>query len=300
VDDKRLETFLNSSPCFIPDAALVAQDGKEFVGAIVGTARGAAEGRVPLFFLSAQLVGSQVADSLLHRVLNVFRDAGMRRAEAGTSWETGLSDCGYDARYTDIIEVLSRNGFERVWSDGELDVDILKDLRDFAAPQRVADARASLEGNAFSFLACPPALRQRFLAFMLEHFAGYGGWCARAREYATCERQSGFRMLALHAGELVGFTECVLEAAKRPDCKWYVYATGVRSDFRRRRIGSVLVHASLDEIKRRGGDKVCIGEAPLDFYRVVEGAVVRRYMVMRKELVAADNRLAGDADKLRA
>jgi ribosomal protein S18 acetylase RimI-like enzyme len=291
VDQRRLEAFLDSSAFYIPEAVLVAADGNEIIGSIVGTVRGKDEGRIPLFFVSTQHLKSLLADSLLHQALQVFTDAALSHAEAGTSWETELSDCGYDTRYTDIIGVLSRNGFRRVWSDEELDVDIMKDLRTFTAPQWVADARCSLEREMFSFVACNPSLRQRYLAFMLEHFRGYGGWCTRAKEYAKCHRESGFHMVALHTGNMVGFTECIHDADKRPACEWYIYATGVRSDLRKRKIGSVLLYASLAEIKQRGGDMVCIGEAPLDFYRVVEGTVVRRYMVMRKDLQTANNRL---------
>ena len=280
---------MDSSPFFRPDAALVAVDDDDLVGVIVGTVRGGDQGRIPLFFVSSQRADSRSADTLLHRVLAVFRDAGMSHVEAGTSWETGLSDCGYDTRYEDIVGVLSRNGFRRVWSDDELDVDLLKDLRVFAPPPWVAEARAGLVREGFSFAACTPELRQRYLVFMLEHFGGYGGWCTRAKEYVESGRESGFRMLAFQGGDIVGFTECVFGAEGEPPGDWYVYATGVRTDLRRKKIGSVLVYESLAEIKERGGDRVCIGEAPLNFYRVVEGTVLRRYMVMRQELEMAND-----------
>ena len=283
VDRTKLEAFLDSSPFFRPDATLVAVDGDDVVGVIVGTARGEDQGRVPLFFASSQHADSRSADALLQRVLEVFRDAGMSDVEAGTSWETGLSDCGYDTRYEDIIGVLSRNGFRRVWSDDQLDVDILKDLRVFAPPPWVAEARAGLARDGFSFVPCTPALRQRYLAFMLEHFRSYGGWCTRAKEYVEGGRESGFHMLAFRDGDIVGFTECAFRVDERPSGDWYLYATGVRPDLRRKKIGSVLVYESLAETKERGGDRACIGEAPLDFYRVVEGTVLRRYMVMRRE-----------------
>ena len=278
VDPTKLERFLNSSSFFLPEATLVAVDDGELAGFIVGTVRGKEEGRIPLLMVSRRHVNSPVGDGLLRRVLDFFMAAGLRRVEAGTSWETRLSDCGYDSRYTETIQIFLRNGFQKVWSDDELDADILKDLRTFEIPQSVSDARSALEQRGLDFGVCTPEMPGSYLDFMLRHFADYKRWCARAEAYVEHDSETGFHMLAMRDEEIVGFTECVL------DSDWHVYATGVRSDMRRRKIGTVLVYLSFLEMKRRGAQEALVGEAPLDFYRVVHGQVLRRYMVMCRNL----------------
>ena len=123
-------------------------------------------------------------------------------------------------------------------------------------------------------------MRQDYLKFMEIHFGEYRGWCMRAQRYVDCKLESGFHLLALHADDIVGFTECVY------DGDWHIYATGVRRDHRRKGIGSVLVFLALDEMKRRGAERMYIGECPYDFYKIVEGQILRRYMVMRKALAS--------------
>lgn len=278
VNPQSLADFFSSPGLYQPEAVLTAEKGADLAGFIIGTVREEREGRIPLFFVHPAWQDMQVADDLLRRVVSCFQKRGLPRAEAGTAWETDLSDCGYDTRYAGILAVFARNGFERAWPDEELDVDIVKDLRGLEIPGWASDARTALEGDGMRFALCGPEMRQDYLQFMLDRFSGYRGWCARAKRYVDCAEEPGFHLLALRGNGIVGFTECVF------DGDWHIYATGVREDLRRRKIGSALVFLSLEEMKRRGAQRMYIGEAPLDFYHIVEGRILRRYMAMRKVL----------------
>lgn len=268
----------DKSDFFRPEAVLVAELCGRIVGFAVGTVRGGQEGRIPLLFVDPAWQDTPVPDNLLARILDCFRGVGLSRAEAGTAWETGLSDCGYDTRYVDALAAFSRNGFKRVWSDQELDVDIVKDLRGLEIPQWVLDARARLESEGMRFNLCEAEMKREYLEFMLQDFGTHGGWCTRAKLYVDSHEEPGFHLLARLAGDIVGFTECVFDA------DWHIYATGVRESLRRKKTGSVLVFLSLDEMRRRGAEKMYVGEAPRDFYHILGGQVLRRYMVMSTAL----------------
>ncbi len=278
VQPRALSDFIDKSDLYRPETVLVAETDGRIIGFIIGIVCGEKEGSIPLFFVHPECDNTEVADALLAQVLCVWQREGFTVAKAETAWDIGLSDCGYDARYLDAIAAFSRNGFTRVWSDEELDVDIVKDLRDFEIPRWISDARGALEADGITFGPCEPEMRQRYLEFMLEHFGAYAGWCAGAKQYVDRPQEPEFHLLAFRDKSIVGFTECVFEG------DWRIDATGVREDLRRRKIGSVLVFLALDEVRRRGCDRMCIGEAPPDFYKVVDGQILRRYMIMHKDL----------------
>ena len=95
---------------------------------------------------------------------------------------------------------------------------------------------------------------------------------------ADVRQDPGLRVLARCGAEIVGFT------ALAKDRDWYIRATGVRPDFRWRRIGTVLVHLGMAEMKRRGAARMCVSNCPIEFYKVVDGEVVRRYVTLTKRL----------------
>ena len=272
-----VESFFADSSHYQPEAALVAEADDGIAGFIIGVVREKA-GMIPVFCVRSQDLGGGVADALLGRLTSVFQEKGLTVAEAGTAWESGLSKCGYDTRYVDILEVFERNGFKKVWSDEELDGDIEKDLVRFEIPDWASDARAALHAEGFTFSMCEPDMKDMYLRFMEDHFGGYKGWVYRAREHVEGTRECGLHLLAFRGDEVVGFTQCVLDQI------WRIDATGVRKDLRRKKIGGVLVFLALEEMKRRGAERMCIGECPLDFYHIVGGEVMRRYQILRKAL----------------
>jgi len=156
-------------------------------------------------------------------------------------------------------------------------VDIVKDLRAFEMPGWVTSARESLAPE-ITFGFCEPQFRRAFLEFMSAHFSAYSGWCEAMREYVEREEDPRLRVLAFRSGDVVGFT------AFEKEVDWYIRATGVREDLRRKKIGSILVYMALEEMKRRGADRMCISDCPIEFYQVVEGEVMRRYVMMAKSL----------------
>jgi GNAT superfamily N-acetyltransferase len=171
--------------------------------------------------------------------------------------------------------MFTRNGFEQT---DDAQVDIVKNLLGFTMPPWVTRAAESLHQQGITFDFCEPAFRQKYLQFMTEHLPGFSGWCEAAKDYVENEGDPRLRILAFHASTVVGFT------AYSKDYDWYIWATGVRRDFRRKKIGSVLVFLALEEMKRRGASRMCISDCPYDFYKVVEGEVVRRYIWMAKAL----------------
>ena len=58
----------------------------------------------------------------------------------------------------------------------------------------------------------------------------------------------------------------------------------MREDLRLKRIGKVLVFLAIEDIKRRGADRMCVSDCPVEFYRVIEGEIVRRYVMMGRSL----------------
>ncbi|GAG49795.1 unnamed protein product, partial [marine sediment metagenome] len=114
--------------------------------------------------------------------------------------------------------------------------------------------------------------------FMDTHLNGYKGWREMARDYVAGEGDPRLRILAFRGDEVVGFTQLAKETS------WYIPATGVRTDLRRKRIGPVLVFLALEEMVRRDADHMWICDCPLDFYKMVDGKITRRYVQLRKKL----------------
>ena len=281
IKQKSVERFFDDPTCYRSDTVLVAQADAVIIGFIVGVVDNRRrQGRIPVFFVHPNYLGCDTPDDLLNHVLDVFRAEGLALAEAGTSWGTGLSDCGYDSRYVDILDVFSRNGFERVWTDDELDVDIVRSLKDFSIPPWVLRIREKLEQVGIFFGFCEPEFRTKYLRFMKQHFRNYISWCERAEQYVESSDDPRLRVLAFRGNEIVGFTECRYEDG------WHIDATGVREDLRRQGIGTVLVYLAMEEMKRQGAERMYVGECPYDFYKVIAGQVLRHYMVMRKTLNA--------------
>jgi GNAT superfamily N-acetyltransferase len=272
-----VESFFADSSHYQPEAALVAEADDGIAGFIIGVVREKA-GMIPVFCVRPQDLGGGVADALLDKLTSFFEEQGLTVAEAGTAWESGLSKCGYDTRYVDILEVFERNGFKKVWSDEELDGDIEKDLVRFEIPDWASDARAALHAEGFTFSMCEPDMKDMYLRFMEDHFGGYKGWVQMAKEYVGGARETAFHLLAFRGDDVVGFTQCRFRRM------WQIDATGVRKGLRRKKIGGVLVFLALEEMKRRGAERMCIGECPLDFYHIVGGEVMRRYQILRKAL----------------
>jgi len=281
IEPSSVKNFFSNSDVCQPELTLLAEVDGELAGFIIGTVRNGLNGIISVFFVDPGHSETSLADDLLGKVMSRFEKAGVARVVAGTAWETGLSMCGFDTRYTDILNVFKQNGFKPMFSDEELDGDILKDLVDFEIPNWVSDARISLEADGYSFGMCQDEMKQQYVEFMDTHFTGYGGWRKRARDYLASAEDPGFHLLAFHDNSIVGFTENVFDEG------WQMHATGVRTDLRGKKIGCVLVFLALEEIKKRGADSMFIGECPLDFYGVVDGQILRRYALLEKKIAGA-------------
>ncbi len=281
VEDDSLRQLL-ANPQYWPDGTLAAEVNGTLIGVIVGLQ----DGSIPLFFVAPDWVDEPVADELLQRVLHELTEDGVDTAEASTSWRTGLSDCGYDSRYTDILEVFVRNGFVSPWKYEELDVAIEMDLQNFQIPQAIRKTQRDLAERGITFGFCGPELADKHLAFLREHFAGYTPWIKRAEEFVTAGGDPRSRIRALRDGEVVGLTHFTADN---------FHTTAVREDLRGNGIGTVLYFLALEEMSRRGVKRLRLGEAVYDFYHRSGCRVTRRYMVMRKALTRASKTAGGDA-----
>jgi len=270
VDPESLRRFLDNSPLCWPKATWVAEAN----GSVIGLTIGLRDGNIPLFFVNPDWVDEPAADALLQRVLKaLIIQSKTTSAKASTCWGTGLSDCGHDSRYTDILEVFVRNGFVSPWKYEELDVVMEKDLDGFQIPLPVRNTQLSLEQEGFSFHFCQPKLSDRYIQLLRQHFPGYQGWIKRAEQFAISGGDPRLRILVLHSEDAVGFTHFEEDN---------IHSTGVRLDLRGKGIGTVLYFLALEEMARRGTKLLKLGEAVYDFYQKAGCRVVRRYMVMQK------------------
>lgn len=265
-DQGRLDAFFNSE-YYEPNGVLVAEADTSIVGFVIGILQGDT-GWIPVFFVHTKYVRGDVGDILLRHIMDFFLVRGGRYAKVGPFDYKVRFLNGIDSRYTEILGILSKNGFEVTDAD---QVDIVKDLELFEMPIWVKEAYQSLHQENITFGFCEPIFLQKYQKFMMEHFPYW---------YDPTEAQvePRLRILAFHSGDIIGFTVYAKEDY------WYIWATGVRTDFRWKKIGSVLVFLALEEMKGRGASKMCISDCPLSFYKVVEGKVVRRYMCMGKAL----------------
>ena len=276
-DAKLLEQFLENAECCDPEGVLVAEADGEIVGFIIAIGNQGDTGWIPLFFVHPKHLRTGIGDSLLLGAESYLAGKGARDVRVEPFGRHARFSTGIDSRYLELIELLCQNGF-RVADDSQ--VDIVKDLKMFEMPGWVMKARRSLEPE-ITFGFCEPQFRQALLEFMSAHFSAYSGWCEVVREYGKQEGDPRLRVLAFRSGGVIGFT------AFEKDVDWYIWATGVRKDLRGRMIGSILVHMALEEMKRRGADRMCISDCPIEFYKVVEGEVMRRYVMMSKSLRSA-------------
>jgi GNAT superfamily N-acetyltransferase len=275
LDPQRLERFFDDPACYEPDAALVAEADGAIAGFIMGIANQGDTGWVPVFLVHPEHYAGDVGDSLLRQLEGLFSSRGVKRIRVEPLGGELRFFTGIDRRYQELLAILSRDGFA-VADDSQ--VDIVKDLTSFEMPAWAAGAKKSLEKQGFTFGFCEPHLRQAYLEFMSTHFGGYGGWMIETRKYVEEGGDPRLRMLAFLSGEIVGFTAY----AKEDD--WYIWSTGVRQDLRGKKVGSVLVFLALEEMKRRSAARMCVYDCPIEFYKIPEGEVVRRYVMMAKDL----------------
>ncbi|NQT14325.1 MAG: GNAT family N-acetyltransferase [Planctomycetes bacterium] len=274
-----LQRFFENRDWFLPEATLVVECDGAIVGFIAGAVGPAKQrGHVPLFFVHADHLAGDIPDRLLRRVLDELRCRDVDTVDTDLCPDTGLSKSGYDSRYVDILDVFRRSGFEALWRYHELDVAFVKDLTGFEFPAWVSGARARLEREGVTFDFCRAECHEPYLDFMHTHFAKYSAWCRGAQEYVEGRGGEQIRILAFHDRKIVGFTEC----HKPKD--WSIYSTGVREDLRRRKIGTVLIFLAVEEMHRRGADRLYLGHAIYEFYKELGGEVVYRFMVMKKTL----------------
>jgi len=275
LDPQRLERFFDDPAYYEPDAVLVAEADGAIVGFIIGIANQGDTGWIPAFLVHPEHYAGGVGDSLLRHLEDFFFSRGIKHVRMEPFGGKLHFFTGIDRRYQELLAILSRNGFA-VADDSQ--VDIVKDLTSFQMPAWAAKAKESLEEGAFTFGFCEPHLRQAYLEFMTTHFGGYQGWCIETRKYVEQAGDPRLRMLAFLSGEIVGFTAY----AKEDD--WYIWSTGVRKDLRGKKIASVLVFLALAEMKRRAATRMCVSDCPIEFYKILEGEVVRRYVMMGKDL----------------
>ena len=197
-------------------------------------------GHGPDLFISAhERIGdwaeSGLGDELVGRIESFFRGIGVETANVDElffhQW--------MDTRYADLLAIFGRCGYEWIWQEHELDGDIYKDLQDFTLRDWIIQARESLANEGITFGFCEPQFRQAYLEFMDTHLTGYEGWRQMAREYVDGEGDPRLRILAFRGDEVMGFTQLAKETS------WYIAATGVREELRRKRIGPVLVYLAL-------------------------------------------------------
>ncbi len=256
-----------------PGSVLVAMSGSEMAAFIFAGTRDKT-GWIPVFAVRPDWTDSGVGDELVGRIESLFRRIGVETVKI----EQLFFRSWMDTRYADLLAIFERCGYQWIWQEHELDGDIYKDLRGFTLPDWIIQARESLAAERITFGFCEPELRRAYLEFMDTHLAGYKGWRQMARDYVDSEGDPLLRILALRGEEAVGFTQLAKETS------WYIPATGVREDLRRKRIGSVLVYLALEEIVRRGADHMWICDCPLDFYKMVDGEITRRYVQLKKKL----------------
>jgi ribosomal protein S18 acetylase RimI-like enzyme len=274
VNPALLEGFFDTS-YYDPDGVLVAKVKNNIVGFIIAIGQYEENGWIPLILVHPQHLSSGIGDSLLHEAESYLGGKAVKDIRVEPYGAEARFFTGIDTRYVELIELLRRNGFH-VTDDSQ--VDIVKDLTGFERPAWVTSVKQSLEEQGFSFDYCEPHLRQAFLKFMAIYFGGYGGWMIETRKYIEQAGDPRLRILAFRSGEIVGFT------AYAKEYDWYIWSTGVREDLRGKKIGSVLVFLALTEMKRRGATRMCVSDCPIEFYKVVEGEIMRRYVMMAKSV----------------
>ena len=255
--------------CAYGDAedVLVAEEDATLLGFVLSVSNQPETGWIPLLAVRPEASGSRAGDLLLGGVEQRFRAKGLREARVSPFGHKVRFATGIDARHSQLLNLLSRNGYQVTDAS---QVDIERDLRSFEMPRAVRDAMERLNAEGITFGCCEPALVTVYAEFMTTHFPWWYD--------ADIRQDPGRAVLARHGDEVVGFT------AFSKDRDWYIRATGVRPDFRWKRIGTVLVHLAMEEMKRRGVSRMCVSDCPIEFYKVVEGEVVRRYVTLTKRL----------------
>jgi GNAT superfamily N-acetyltransferase len=271
----RLEAFFES-PAYDPNVVLLAES-EEGVGALViGVAGPQKVGYVPVFFVHPSHAHKDMGDHLLSRVLAHFGTKGLKSVKVEPFHPRAAFFTGIDRCYGELLGIPESNGFRRT---DESQVDIVKDLTDYQMPDWVCQARLSLEHEGITFCPCGPGEKQTCLEFLMQRFPGYKGWIIDTERFVAGDGLPEKRMLAFCGAEMIGFV-----AIKKWE-HWQICQTGVRKDFRLRKIGSVLVHLALEEAPRDGETRCYVYNCPIEFYRVLDGAVFRRYVMLGKELV---------------
>lgn len=266
--EKLLQLSLTSS--YHPDGVFVAEHQGAIIGFLPTIASQAQPPNETGWLLALAIdpayVSTGVGEDLLNVAIIFLKASGKRIIEVANCQEFSFFP-HFDSRYKESIALLEKAGFTR---RREL-VDITKALTGFPIPQWVLEAEEVLHTKGIHFDYCYESYYPNFLAFIRDNFSER--WYHHNRRYVEQHGDPKTKILALRAGEVVGFINFVVT-----DAIGRIRQTGVLPAVRGQKIGGVLVFKSIAEMQATGATQLTILSCPLEFYCIVEGEITKSYV----------------------
>jgi len=264
-------------PNFLPEDLMVAREGKELTGAVLGARyRKAPESgtKNPAGYIKMILTSpfnGQLMHLLLERMEERLREEGSTKLVYSNFASWHLLP-GVDLRYEDLLDFLLSEGFKKT---GQC-VDYLIDLSAFRVPRRIRRTEEDLSRRGVTMRIARSDERERIRGWVLDKSGA--NWAYEAAR-AVGPASSGV-WIAEEGGQIIGFS-----VYGSLETHWFG-PIGVSEERRKEGIGSVLLFRTLESMKTLGTPRAVIPwTGHLFFYSQVPGIVgLRHYWIMEKGL----------------
>jgi len=278
VTDGSIERITFANPNFSGDLSLVAVDGDEMVGCMVGVRRTKFPqemveaqrevGHLSLFFVAEGYRRKGIASMMLDELEKRFREAGVSRIRvcdfAGWTLFSGV-----DLMYQEAILFLVAKGFEKVGEAVDYEIDLL----DFHVPKWLTDTPP----EGVTVRKAKSDEKEKITGWVSGQFSPY--WAFEASEAFRSPKP---KLWIGEEGERVlGFS-----AYSALEPHWFG-PIGVDPRARKKGLGSLLLFNCLASMREEGQRTAVIPwTSHLFFYSQVPGVRrIRHYWIMEKQLL---------------
>lgn len=272
---------------FDPNGALVAEKDGQIVGFLQAMVRKVPlgslgmdpnKGFITVFFVDQAFGRQGIGKALL--------DAGLAflKAQGKTDvWVNGYAPAyifpGVDDEYTEALAFLAKHGFTKFSSAVAMGMR----LEGVSMPARVREREAELAAEGYEVRLFRREDTLNLLAFAEEHFAHWAPSVLNGLQHGNQEI-----ILALHNGEIVGFTQwenTYNDPPKGASGRFGPF--GVRPDLRSKGIGAVVFYRLIERVAGNGSRYLWFGWAGgrnLSFYERAGCKVTRSFQLFKRSI----------------
>jgi len=273
-------------PNFRPDGALVAELDGEQVGFLQAMVRRVPlgiqptdpkQGWITVFFVAAEQRRRRIGRKLMDAGLSYLRESGCQVVTCN-GYAPSYAFPGVDFDYAEALVFMRASGFEPLTEAIAMDLSLVG----LEKPQPVIDRQIALEAEGIyvrRFKACDTI----GLLALAEKYFPY--WHQSVVDGLQQDRRNVF--VAVRGEDVLGFAQWENPHTDPPSGAPGRFGPfGIRPDLRSNGLGAALFYSVIEQVDKRGADRLWFGWAGgrnLSFYERAGCQVTRRYQIFRRK-----------------